>query len=87
MYMSCTFNMFVYICILVYPKFFCWGFSPPTWPKKHDISSILSGISQYQKNTISLSQGNLKKKNVSSGNQTWHGTPHLQWDNLLIGKL
>ena len=51
MYMSCTFNMFVYI---VYPKFFCWGFSPPTWPKKHDISSILSGISQYQKNTISL---------------------------------
>ena len=62
MYMSCTFNMFVYICILVYPKFFCWGFSPPTWPKKHDISSILSGISQYQKNTISLSQGNLKKK-------------------------
>ena len=24
--------------IYVYPKFFCWGFSPPTWPKKHDIS-------------------------------------------------
>jgi hypothetical protein len=34
----------------------------PLGPKKHDISSILSGISQYQKNTISLSQGNLKKK-------------------------
>ena len=48
--------------IYVYPKFFCWGFSPPTWPKKHDISSILSGISQDQKHTISLSQGNLKKK-------------------------
>ena len=29
------------ICLFVYvyPKFFCWGFSPPTWPKKHDISS------------------------------------------------
>ena len=83
MYMSCTFNMFVYICILIYPKFFCWGFSPPTWPKKHDISSILSGIKKH--NIIKSRQP--EKKNVSSGNQTWHGTPHLQWDNLLIGKL
>ena len=30
--------------------------------KAHDISSILSGISQYQKHTISLSQGNLTQK-------------------------
>ena len=86
-FLVCTCHVrLICLFIYVYPKFFCWGFSPPTWPKKHDISSILSGISQYQKHTISLSQGNLKK-NVSSGNQTWHGTPHLQWDNLLIDKL
>ena len=86
-FLVCTCHVrLICLFIYVYPKFFCWGFSPPTWPKKHYISSILSGISQYQKHTISLSQGNLKK-NVSSGNQTWHGTPHLQWDNLLIDKL
>ena len=26
--------------IYVYPKFFCWGFSPPTWAKKHYIVSL-----------------------------------------------
>ena len=86
-FLVCTCHVrLICLFIYVYPKFFCWGFSPPTWPKKHDISSILSGSSQYQKHTILLSQGNLKK-NVSSGNQTWHGTPHLQWNNLLIDKL
>ena len=62
-FLVCTCHVrLICLFIYVYPKFFCWGFSPPTWPKKHDISSILSGISQYQKHTISLSQGNLKKK-------------------------
>ena len=86
-FLVCTCHVrLICLFIYVYPKFFCWSFSPPTWPKRHDISSILSGISQYQKHTISLSQGNLKKK-IRFLNQTWHGTPHLQWDNLLIDKL
>ena len=59
MYMSCTFNMFVYLCI---SQILLLGFLTTHLAKKHDISSILSGISQYQKHTISLSQGNLKKK-------------------------
>ena len=62
-FLVCTCHVrLICLFIYVYPKFFCWGFSPPTWPKKHYISSILSGISQDQKHTISLSQGNLKKK-------------------------
>ena len=58
MYMSCTFNMFVYLCI---SQILLLGFLTTHLAKKHYIGSILSGISQDQKHTISLSQGNLKK--------------------------
>ena len=60
----CTCHVrFICLFIYVYPKFFCWGFSPPTWPKNLiSVQSYLELVSTKKTQYHYISQGNLKKK-------------------------